>query len=87
MDYMYEKESGNVDWGALNFKTYGADNYEEKLPGFNEDLYKILAYSTKDENKVIDTRPPPLKINHEVSDLKFDWFGICLLTLLVLFVL
>ena len=66
MDYMY------VDWYSLNFKTYGSDYCEERLPGFDEDVHKILADSTKDENKVIDTRFPPLKISHEETTLKFD---------------
>ena len=72
MGYMYYKEIGNMDRGALKFRTYGADYHEEKFPGFDEDAYKILSGSTKDENKVIDTRPPPLKITHEESTLKFD---------------
>ena len=72
MDYMSDKEIGNLDWDALNFKTYGADYYEEKFPVFNEHVYKILSDSTKDENKVTDTRPPPIKITREESILKFD---------------
>ena len=42
MGYMYDKEIVNVDWGALNFKTYGADYYEEKFPGFDPSVYQIL---------------------------------------------
>ena len=57
---------------SLNFKTFGSDYYEQKFPGFDEDVYRILADSTKDENKVIDTRSPPLKISHEETTLKFD---------------
>ena len=72
MDYMYDKEIDNVDWDSLNFKTYGSDYYEQKFPGFDDDVYRILADSTKDENKVIDTRSPPLKISHEETTLKFD---------------
>ena len=72
MGYMYDKEIDDADWDALNFKTYGADYYEEKFPGFDEDAYKILSDFTKDENKAIDTRPPPLKITHKESTLKFD---------------
>ena len=72
MGYMYDKEIDNADWGSLNFKTYGSDYYEEKLPGFDEDVYRTLAGSTKDENKVIDTRTPPLKVSHEEAILKFD---------------
>ena len=76
-----------MDWGALNFKTYGANYYEEKFPRFDSSVYQILEKYTKDENKVIDTRPPPLKITHEESTLKFDLFRklICMLTLLDFF--
>ena len=69
---MYDKEIGNADWDSLNFKIYGSDYYEEKFPGFDEDLYKTLANSTKDGNEVIDTRSPPLKLSHEDTTLKFD---------------
>ena len=50
MDFMYDEEIGYVDWDSLNFKTYGSDYYEEKFPGFDEYVYKILADSTKDES-------------------------------------
>ena len=30
MGYLYDKEIGNVDWGALNFTTYVAEYYKEK---------------------------------------------------------
>ena len=69
---MCDKEIGNVDWDAQNLKTYGADYYEEGVPGFDGDVYKMLSDSTKDGNKVIDTCTPPLKITHEESTLKFD---------------
>ena len=72
MGYMYDKEIGNVDWDALNFNTYGADYHEEKFPGFDEVDYKILSDSTKDDNKEIDTRPPPLKVTQEEPTLKLD---------------
>ena len=39
---------------------------------YDEDFYKILSGCTKDESKVIDTRPPPLKITHVEPTLKFD---------------
>ena len=42
MDYMCHKEIGNVDWDALNFKTYGADYYEEKFSGFDSSFYQIF---------------------------------------------
>ena len=72
MGYMYDKEIENLDWDDLNFKTYGADYYEEKIPGFDKFFLKILLDSTGDDKKVIDTRPAPLKITHEESTLKFD---------------
>ena len=72
MGYMYDKESDNVDRGALNFKTYGSDYYEERFPGFDPSVYQILEESTKDESKVIDTRSPPSQITHEETTLKFD---------------
>ena len=66
------KEIDNFDRNAPNFKTYGSDNYEEKFPGFDPSIYQILEESTKDENKVIGTRPPPLQVTHEEATLKFD---------------
>ena len=42
------------------------------FPGFDEDIYKILSDITKDENKVIDTRPQLIKNTHEESTLMFD---------------
>ena len=62
-----------MDWDALNFKTYGPDYYGENFPGFDEGVYKILSDSTEDKNKVIDTRPPPLKFTHDESALNSDW--------------
>ena len=38
MGCMYDKEIGNLDWGASNFRTYASDYYEEKFPCFDEDL-------------------------------------------------
>ena len=62
---MYDKEIDNLDWGAQNFEVYGVGYQEEPLPGFGPSVYKILEESTNEENKVIDTRPPTLKITHE----------------------
>ena len=67
-----EEEFDNLDWNTVNYKMYGADYYEEKFPGFSEDVYEILAKSTEEENKVIDNRTPPLKIQHGEFELSFD---------------
>ena len=67
-----EEEFDNLDWNTVNYKTYGADYYEEKFPGFAPEVYDILAKSTEEENKFIDNRTPPLKIRHEEVTLSFD---------------
>ena len=38
---MYDNEIYNADWDALNFKTYGAGNYEENFLGFDSSVYQI----------------------------------------------
>jgi len=67
-----EEEFDNLDWNTVNYQVYGADYYEEKFPGFSEEVYEILAKSTEEENKVIDNRTPPLKIQHGEFELSFD---------------
>ena len=67
-----EEEFDNLDWNTVNYKLYGADYYEEKFPGFSEEVYEILAKSTEEENKIIDNRTPPLKIQHGEFELSFD---------------
>ena len=67
-----EEEFDNLDWNTVNYKVYGADYYQEKFPGFSEEVYEILAKSTEEENKVIDNRTPPLKIQHGEFELSFD---------------
>ena len=67
-----EEEFDNLDWNTVNYKLYGADYYQEKFPGFSEEVYEILAKSTEEENKVIDNRTPPLKIQHGEFELSFD---------------
>ena len=42
MGYMCDKEMDNVDWDALNFKTYGAVYYQEKFPEFDSSVHQIL---------------------------------------------
>lgn len=67
-----EEEFDNLDWNTVNYKIYGADYYEEKFPGFSEEVYEILAKSTEEENKIIDNRTPPLKIQHGEFELSFE---------------
>ena len=57
-----EEEFDNLDWNTVNYEAYGPDYYSEKFPGFSDDVYEILAKSTKEENKIVDNRIPPLKI-------------------------
>jgi len=66
-----EEEFDNLDWNTVNYKTYGADYYEEKFPGFAPEVYDILAKSTEEENKFIDNRLPSMKIKHEEVVLSF----------------
>jgi len=67
-----EDEWQNLDWNTVNYKVYGADYYEEKFPGFSEEVYEILAKSTEEENKIIDNRIPPIKIKHGEFTVSFD---------------
>ena len=55
-------EIDNVDWDSLNFKIYDEDYYRMTTPGLPDEMYKILAESSKEENILIDERIPPLKI-------------------------
>ena len=72
MDFFDGTEYDNIDWSTLNFKIYDEEYYQEKYPGFDDKIYKILADSTKPENKVKDERTAPLQIKHEEVTLKFD---------------
>ena len=66
-----EEEYDNLDWNTVNYELYGTDYYEEKFPGFSEEVYEILAKSTEEENKIVDKRTPPLQIKHEEVILSF----------------
>jgi len=57
-----EVEIDNTDWSALNYEPYGEDYYRDKFPGFDDEIYTILAESSKAENTLLDERIPPLKI-------------------------
>jgi len=72
LDYCADEECyDNLDWNTVNYTVYGADYYQEKFPGFSEEVYDILAKSTEEENKFIDNRLPPMKIKHEEVILSF----------------
>lgn len=72
LDYCADEEVySNLDWNTVNYTVYGADYYQEKFPGFSEEVYEILAKSTEEENKFIDNRLPPMKIKHEEVILSF----------------
>lgn len=66
-----EEEFDNLDWNTVNYQVYGADYYEEKFPGFSEEVYEILAKSTEEENKIVDKRIPPIEIKHGEFELSF----------------
>jgi hypothetical protein len=72
LDYCADEQCyNNLDWNTVNYKVYGADYYQEKFPGFSEEVYEILAKSTEEENKFVDNRIPPMKIKHEEVTLSF----------------
>lgn len=72
LDYCADEEYyDNLNWDTVNYEVYGADYYQEKFPGFSDEVYEILAKSTKEENKFIDNRLPPMKIKHEEVTLSF----------------
>ena len=72
LDYCADEECySSLDWNTVNYKVYGADYYQEKFPGFSEEVYEILAKSTEEENKFVDNRIPPMKIKHEEVTLSF----------------
>ena len=66
-----EEEYDNLDWNTVNYEVYGADYYEEKFPGFSDEVYEILAKSTEEENKIVDKRIPPIEIKHGEFELSF----------------
>jgi len=67
-----EDEWDNLNWNTVNYQVYGPDYYEEKFPGFSEEVYEILAKSTEEENKIIDNRIPPIEIKHGEFTVSFD---------------
>jgi hypothetical protein len=71
IDYCYDNEYANIDLDSFNFQVYDEKYYKEKYAGFPDEVYEILAESTK-VPKVIDTRQPNLQIKHEDVIVKFD---------------
>ena len=73
LDYTNDDEEfDNLDWNSVNYEVYGSDYYQERFPGFADEVYEILAKSTEEENKVIDNRIPPLKITEGPVTVSFD---------------
>jgi hypothetical protein len=71
IDYCYDSEYSNIDLDSFNFQVYDKKFYSEKYAGFPDEVYEILAESSKTP-KVIDTREPNLQIKHEEVVVKFD---------------
>ena len=65
-------EVNNVDWDRLNFDIVDADFYKERMPGFCDEFYELLAKSTNEENKIQDYRMPSLDIKNEEVILTFS---------------
>jgi len=64
-EYNKDAELDNLDWSKVNFNVFDENYYREKFgESFPDYVYKILADSTKEENKVLDFRQPPLIIEH-----------------------
>ena len=72
LDYIYDEDIADIDWESLNFKVYDSDYYRDTFPGFPEAVYEILANYTLEDNKVLDERPPPLKITDKEAIMSFN---------------
>lgn len=72
-DYVDENEEvDNIQWDRMNFNIVDSDFYKERMPGFPEEFYELLADSTNEENKIQDFRQPSLDIKNEEVVLKFS---------------
>ena len=58
-----DEELDNLDHSRLCYDIHDAEWYAEKFPGFIDSFYPLLAECAKEENKVQDFRPPPLRID------------------------
>ena len=73
LDYTADEDCfDNLDWNSVNYTAYGPDYYETKFPGFDPAVYEILAKSTEEENKFVDHRIPPLKVQRGEFTINFD---------------
>ena len=66
------EEVDNIQWERMNYNIVDADFYRDKMPGFCDEFYELLADSTNKENKVQDFRQPTLDINQREVILKFS---------------
>jgi hypothetical protein len=42
MDYCADEDCyDNLDWNSVNYEIYGADYYQERFPGFADEVYEI----------------------------------------------
>ena len=72
LDYCADEDCyDNLDWNSVNYEVYGPDYYQERFPGFADEVYEILAKSTEEENKFVDHRIPPLKIENKETIISF----------------
>lgn len=67
-----EYDDGSLDWNTVNFVPFNHQYYEEKFPGFPEEVYAILEASTDPASRVIDERIPPLKYEAKETTISFD---------------
>jgi hypothetical protein len=65
-NYCEDGEIDNLEWDRLNFNVFDEDWYRDKYgEGFPDEYYKLMADSTKEENKIQDYRQHPLKIERK----------------------
>jgi len=72
LDYCADEDCfDNLDWNSVNYEVYGPDYYQERFPGFADEVYEILAKSTEEENKFVDHRIPSHKIENKETIISF----------------
>jgi len=72
LDYCADEECyDNLDWNSVNYEVYGPDYYQERFPGFADEVFEILAKSMEEDNKFVDNRIPPLKIENKETIISF----------------
>jgi hypothetical protein len=65
-----DEEFDNLDWNTVNYEILGEDYYQNKFPGFPDEVYKILADST--ENKFVDETKKILEIKNCSTIIDFN---------------